>query len=119
MPVMSGTGTRSAPKASSRLRPGHARCTACTIYHHSLPGSSSPRSRETQMNRRSSDALARHCAARMVLPKPAGASMRTSLAAVPARRLMSARRSTHSLRRLGAWSLVSSRVELGEGPHTT
>ena len=33
--------------------------------------------------------------------------MRTSLASVPARTLMSARRSTHSLRKLGAWSLVS------------
>ena len=51
--------------------------------------------------------LARHCATRVVLPKPAGASMRTSLAAVAARTLMSARRSTHSLRKLGAWSLVS------------
>ena len=33
--------------------------------------------------------------------------MRTSLAAVAARTLMSARRSTHSLRKPGAWSLVS------------
>ena len=33
--------------------------------------------------------------------------MRTSLAAAAARTLMRARRSTHSLRKLGAWSLVS------------
>src|SRR5580693_3580166 len=105
---MSGTGVRNARSTSSPPTPGQARRSACTMYHHSLPGSLSPRSRETQANGRFSEVLSRHCAARVVLPKPAGASMTTNLTVAPASVLMSSRRATHSPRNLGACSLAST-----------
>ena len=50
------------------------------MYHHSLAGSLSPRSSEIHANGRRSAGLARHWATSVVLPKPAGASTRISLA---------------------------------------